>query len=263
MATENTPSTEEIKESSNFIHDFIDEDLAEGKYSKIQTRFPPEPNGYLHIGHAKAICINFGVKEKYKGICNLRLDDTNPTKEDVEYVDAIKEDIKWLGFDWDNVYYASDYFDFLYLNLVRNEKRKPKGVGQLLKNVQRIRTGEFQRRWDPACPKDAIVYPILVLTDAKRTMSGIKNLLQYWQKEEYSFFSIDGANIMPVVLTDIATICLYAKTFAENSFRLYLYDYYKKSLFDNFRKSNELTDLFNGLASFPDYMKTRHNDGIV
>lgn len=94
-------------------------------------------------------------------------------------------------------------------------------------------------------------------------MSGIKNLLQYWQKEEYSFFSIDGANIIPVVLTDIATICLYAKTFAENSFRLYLYDYYKKSLFDNFRKSNELTDLFNGLASFPDYMKTRHNDGIV
>lgn len=156
-----------------------------------------------------------------------------------------------------------DYLDFLYLNLVRNEKRKPKGVGQLLKNVQRIRTGEFQRRWDPACPKDAIVYPILVLTDVKRTMSGIKNLLQYWQKEEYSFFSIDGANIMPVVLTDIATICLYAKTFAENSFRLYLDDYYKKSLFDNFRKSNELTDLFNGLASFPDYMKTRHNDGIV
>lgn len=105
---------EEVKAPSNFIHDFIDEDLAEGKYSKIQTRFPPEPNGYLHIGHAKAICINFGVKEKYKGKCNLRLDDTNPIKEDTEYVDAIKEDIKWLGFDWDNLYYASDYFDFLY-----------------------------------------------------------------------------------------------------------------------------------------------------
>ena len=97
---------EEVKAPSNFIHDFIDEDLAEGKYSKIQTRFPPEPNGYLHIGHAKAICINFGVKEKYKGKCNLRLDDTNPIKEDTEYVDAIKEDIKWLGFDWDNLYYA-------------------------------------------------------------------------------------------------------------------------------------------------------------
>lgn len=105
---------EEVKAPSNFIHDFIDEDLAEGKYTKIQTRFPPEPNGYLHIGHAKAICINFGVKEKYHGICNLRLDDTNPIKEDTEYVDAIKEDIKWLGFDWDNLYYASDYFDFLY-----------------------------------------------------------------------------------------------------------------------------------------------------
>ena len=105
---------EEIRESSNFIHDFIDKDLEDGVYSSIQTRFPPEPNGYLHIGHAKAICINFGVKEKYKGVCNLRLDDTNPTKEDTEYVDAIKEDIQWLGFQWDNLYYASDYFDFLF-----------------------------------------------------------------------------------------------------------------------------------------------------
>lgn len=103
----------EIK-SSNFIHDFIDEDLAEGVYKKVQTRFPPEPNGYLHIGHAKAICIDFSTAEKYGGKCNLRLDDTNPTKEDVEYVDAIKEDIKWLGFNWENVYYASDYFDFIY-----------------------------------------------------------------------------------------------------------------------------------------------------
>ena len=99
---------------SNFIHDFIDKDLEEGVYSRVQTRFPPEPNGYLHIGHAKAICINFGTSEKYKGKCNLRLDDTNPTKEDTEYVDAIMEDIKWLGFQWDNVYYASDYFDFIY-----------------------------------------------------------------------------------------------------------------------------------------------------
>lgn len=105
--------TEALK-PSNFIYDFIDEDLSEGVYSRVQTRFPPEPNGYLHIGHAKAICIDFGTAEKYGGKCNLRLDDTNPTKEDVEYVDAIKEDIKWLGFDWDNVYYASDYFDFIY-----------------------------------------------------------------------------------------------------------------------------------------------------
>ncbi len=107
-------NTEEAIAPSNFIHDFIDEDLAEGVYNKVQTRFPPEPNGYLHIGHAKAICIDFGTAEKYNGVCNLRLDDTNPTKEDVEYVDAIMEDIKWLGFDWANVYYASDYFDFIY-----------------------------------------------------------------------------------------------------------------------------------------------------
>lgn len=112
MAIEN--KTEETEITSNFIHDFIDEDLKDGVYSRVQTRFPPEPNGYLHIGHAKAICINFGVKNKYSGVCNLRLDDTNPTKEDTEYVEAIEEDIKWLGFDWDNVYFASDYFDFIY-----------------------------------------------------------------------------------------------------------------------------------------------------
>lgn len=109
---------EEIKltenAASNFIHDFIDEDLKEGVYSHVQTRFPPEPNGYLHIGHAKAICINFGTSQKYNGKCNLRLDDTNPTKEDVEYVDAIKEDIEWLGFHWDNLYFASDYFPFIH-----------------------------------------------------------------------------------------------------------------------------------------------------
>lgn len=104
-----------IKENtSNFIHDFIDEDLKNGVYTKVQTRFPPEPNGYLHIGHAKAICINFATAAKYGGTCNLRLDDTNPTKEDVEYVESIKEDIKWLGFNWDNLYFASDYFDFIH-----------------------------------------------------------------------------------------------------------------------------------------------------
>jgi glutaminyl-tRNA synthetase len=102
------------KASSNFIHDIIDEDLANGVNTRVQTRFPPEPNGYLHIGHAKAICIDFATAEKYGGICNLRLDDTNPTKEDVEYIDAIKQDIKWLGFSWKDCFYASSYFDFLY-----------------------------------------------------------------------------------------------------------------------------------------------------
>ena len=110
----NIAEEEVTEKASNFIHDFIDEDLKEGVYNKVQTRFPPEPNGYLHIGHAKAICIDFGTAEKYGGKCNLRLDDTNPTKEDVEYVDAIMEDIKWLGFEWDNVYFASDYFDYIY-----------------------------------------------------------------------------------------------------------------------------------------------------
>lgn len=100
----------------NFIQDIIAEDLKEGKYGgRVQTRFPPEPNGYLHIGHAKSICLNFGLAQANGGLCNLRFDDTNPTKEDVEYVESIKEDVRWLGFDWDDrCYYASDYFEELY-----------------------------------------------------------------------------------------------------------------------------------------------------
>ena len=111
----NTPETEEVTESKNFIHNFIDEDIAEGGQFQgmtVHTRFPPEPNGYLHIGHCKALCIDFGTAEKYGGLCNLRMDDTNPAKEDTEYVDAIKQDIHWLGFDWgDRFYYGSDYFE--------------------------------------------------------------------------------------------------------------------------------------------------------
>lgn len=107
-------STEE-KKSLNFIEAIVAKDLQEGKNDgRLQTRFPPEPNGYLHIGHAKAICIDFGLAQQYGGICNLRFDDTNPVKEDVEYVDSIQEDIQWLGFDWANVYYASDYFQQLW-----------------------------------------------------------------------------------------------------------------------------------------------------
>lgn len=106
---------EEEKRSLNFIEQIIEKDLVTGRNGKrVQTRFPPEPNGYLHIGHAKAICLNFGIAERYKGICNLRFDDTNPVKEDVEYVDSIMEDIHWLGFDWENIYYASDYFQQLF-----------------------------------------------------------------------------------------------------------------------------------------------------
>lgn len=100
--------------ATNFIETIVENDLANGVHSSIVTRFPPEPNGYLHIGHAKSLCINFGIKEKYHGKCNLRFDDTNPTKEDVEYVDSIKEDIRWLGFEWDNECFASDYFQRTY-----------------------------------------------------------------------------------------------------------------------------------------------------
>ena len=111
--SENIPA--ESKKSLNFIETIVENDLKEGKNDgRLQTRFPPEPNGYLHIGHAKAICLNFGLADEYNGICNLRFDDTNPIKEDVEYVDSIKEDIKWLGFEWSKELYASDYFDQLW-----------------------------------------------------------------------------------------------------------------------------------------------------
>ncbi len=108
-------SVEETTRNSNFIRDIIDEDLKSGKHTEVVTRFPPEPNGYLHVGHAKSICLNFGLARDYKGRCHLRFDDTNPVKEEQEYIDSIKEDVKWLGFDWGkHEYYASDYFQQLY-----------------------------------------------------------------------------------------------------------------------------------------------------
>ena len=115
MSTETILETMENARPHNFITQIIDEDLASGKHQRVHTRFPPEPNGYLHIGHAKSICLNFGLAKEYNGLCNLRFDDTNPVKEDVEYVDSIKADVEWLGFKWEGEpRYASDYFDALY-----------------------------------------------------------------------------------------------------------------------------------------------------
>lgn len=127
MSEMNESNPVEEKKGLNFIEQIIADDLAQGKNGgRLNTRFPPEPNGYLHIGHAKAICMDFGVAQKFGGTCNLRFDDTNPVKEDVEYVDSIKEDIKWLGFDWeDREYYASDYFPQLYdlaIRLIKEDK---------------------------------------------------------------------------------------------------------------------------------------------
>lgn len=140
--TENAPSM-----AQNFIHDFIDEDIAEGgTYAgmKVHTRFPPEPNGYLHIGHAKAIYVDFGTAAKYAGICNLRMDDTNPTKEDVEYVDAIKEDIHWLGYDWeDRFFYASDYFEQMYQYAVELIKAGKAYVCQLTPEEMSANRGDI------------------------------------------------------------------------------------------------------------------------
>jgi len=146
-----TPLVEEV-ESKNFIHQFIDEDIAEGgqfQGRKVHTRFPPEPNGYLHIGHCKALCIDFGTAEKYGGLCNLRMDDTNPSKEDVEYVEAIKEDIHWLGFDWDDrFYYASDYFEKMYECAVDLIKKGLAYVCQLTAEQMREMRGDTTT---PAC----------------------------------------------------------------------------------------------------------------
>lgn len=190
-----------MEKSTNFIEDIINNDLESGKHSEIITRFPPEPNGYLHIGHAKSLCINFGMKEKYNGKCNLRYDDTNPAKEDVEYVDSIKKDIAWLGFKWDEELYASDYFDRMYecaemlikkglafvCDMTGNEIRENRGtlttpgknspfrnrsVEENLDLFRRMKNGEFpdgskvlRAKIDMASPninmRDPIIYRIL------------------------------------------------------------------------------------------------------
>src|SRR5919109_1411234 len=119
MSTKNEQNPRPDDEGSggrlNFIEQIIEQDLRTGKYNgRVHTRFPPEPNGYLHIGHAKSICLNFGLALKYGGKFNLRYDDTNPTKEEVEYVESIRDDVRWLGFEWAGIHFASDYFDRLY-----------------------------------------------------------------------------------------------------------------------------------------------------
>jgi len=167
--------SEEVKKeerSLNFLEEIIDEDLKNGRYKSIVTRFPPEPNGYLHLGHASSICLNFGLTKKFPGYTNLRFDDTNPVTEETEYVDSIKDDIRWLGFEWKNEHYASDYFDTLYeyaLKLInkglayvddsssdelaamkgtptepgKNSKYRERTVGENLDLFTRMKAGEY------------------------------------------------------------------------------------------------------------------------
>ncbi|RME44682.1 MAG: glutamine--tRNA ligase, partial [Chloroflexi bacterium] len=182
--------------SSDFIRDIIREDLRTNKYGgRVHTRFPPEPNGYLHIGHAKSICLNFGVAEEFGGLCNLRFDDTNPTKEEVEYVEAIKEDVRWLGYDWDDrEFYASDYFEQLYeyaIQLIKagkayvcdlspEEIREYRGtltepgrespyrnrsVEENLDLFQRMRAGEFPEGSRTLRAKIDMAHPNIVMRD--------------------------------------------------------------------------------------------------
>lgn len=144
--TEEAKNEKTEKKSLNFVEDAVMKDLQEGKNGgRIQTRFPPEPNGYLHIGHAKAICIDFGIAAAHGGVCNLRFDDTNPSKEDVEYVDAIKEDIQWLGFKWGNIYYASDYFQQLWDFAVRLIKEGKAYIDEQSKEIIEQQRGTPQQ----------------------------------------------------------------------------------------------------------------------
>ena len=175
MSTEHLPTgptDDAAGEIRDFIRQIVREDLASGKHASIHTRFPPEPNGFLHIGHAKAICLNFGLAQEFGGVCNLRLDDTNPAKEDPAFVDAIKHDVHWLGFDWSELRHASDYFGVFYLaaekliqqgdayvddlspeemrkfrgTLIepgRNSPFRDRGVEENLDLFRRMRAGEF------------------------------------------------------------------------------------------------------------------------
>ena len=161
------------KKSLNFIEQIVEKDLKEGKNGgKVQTRFPPEPNGYLHIGHAKAICLDFGIAADHNGICNLRFDDTNPTKEDVEYVEAIKEDIQWLGYQWGNEYYASDYFQQLWDFAIRLIEEGKAYIDESLSLFKKMNTGEIaegamvlRAKIDMANPnmhfRDPIIYRVV------------------------------------------------------------------------------------------------------
>src|SRR5688572_23087362 len=135
MTDTKTEDTRDETSGLDFIRTIITRDRASGKHQgRVATRFPPEPNGYLHIGHAKSICLNFGVAREFGGTCNLRFDDTNPAKEEVEYVESIKEDVHWLGFDWqDRLYFASDYFEQLYdyaVHLIRRNRSEERRVGK-------------------------------------------------------------------------------------------------------------------------------------
>ena len=169
MAEERKENNEE-KKSLNFIEAIIEQDLKEGKHKQIYTRFPPEPNGYLHIGHAQAICLNFGLAEKYSGKCNLRFDDTNPEKEDVEYVESIKSDIKWLGFQWEgNVKYTSDYFDKLYEFAVKLIKENKAYVCEL--SPEQIR----EYRGTPTEPGKESPWRNRPVEESLKLLEGMKN----------------------------------------------------------------------------------------
>ena len=185
--------TNETREKSlNFLEEIIETDIAKGN-TRVQTRFPPEPNGYLHIGHAKSICINFGLAQKYGGKCNLRFDDTNPVKEDVEYVDSIKRDIRWLGFEWAQERYASDYFDQLYERspetaAERNARRR----AQFKASVRPAQKVSFLALLGFACVSLLMVSLLLCyvrLNDISRSIVSMKSEIKQLEVEQVSLLT--------------------------------------------------------------------------
>jgi glutaminyl-tRNA synthetase len=177
---EGSEPKENVARPLNFIEQIIEEDNRTGKFqNRVHTRFPPEPNGYLHIGHAKSICLNFGLAKKYGGKCNLRFDDTNPTKEETEYVDSIKEDVKWLGFNWDGEYYASDYFESLYEYAVKLIKKGKAYVCDLTQE-------------EIAATRGTVTTPGSLSPYASRSMDENLDLFTRMRKGEFA----DGARVL-------------------------------------------------------------------
>ena len=168
---------EEVKRPKNFIEEFIEEDMRT-KEPRVQTRFPPEPNGYLHIGHAKALAIDFGMAERFGGICNLRFDDTNPAKEDVEYVDAIQADIQWLGFRWNQVLFGSSYFDQCYDLAVKLIKKGVAYVDDLSKDEMREYRGTLTEPGKNSPYRDRSVEENLDLDEVRVQLTALQQQIR-------------------------------------------------------------------------------------
>ena len=201
--------------TSNFVKNIVVDDLNTGKHKEIITRFPPEPNGYLHIGHAKSICLNFGLADEFGGKTNLRFDDTNPVKEDTEYVESIKEDVKWLGFDWDNLYFASDYFDIMYEKAILLIKKGLAYVCDLTPEQMREYRGTLSEPGRPSPYRDSSVEENLDLLERVSFQMVLKFFVQklIWHHQTsisvtLSFIVLHMLLTIIQVINGASTLCM-------------------------------------------------------